>query len=88
MFLHELREKHHVEEATFLVDRAPWLQPVLHRHGLRFRHQTHGKRNAAERIFKELKRRTNLFANHFRHADPVTVETWLQTTAFIQNHSI
>ncbi|MCD2201192.1 IS6 family transposase [Halobacterium sp. KA-4] len=88
MFLRELREKHHVEEATFLVDGAPWLQAALHRHGLRFRHETHGKRNAAERIFKKLKRRTNQFSNHFRHAQPATVETWLQTTAFIQNHSI
>ncbi|MCD2203658.1 IS6 family transposase [Halobacterium sp. KA-6] len=88
MFLREPREKHHVEEATFLVDGVPWLQPALHRHGLRFRHETHGERNAAERVCKKLKRRTNQFGNHFRRTQPATVETWLQTTAFIQNHSI
>jgi transposase-like protein len=88
MFLAELREKHQVEDAIFLVDGAPWLHAALHRHGLRFQHETHGNRNAAERIFKELKRRTYQFANHFRHANPATVETGLQTTAFIENHSI
>ena len=36
MFLTELREKHLLDEATFLVDKAPWLQAALHRHGLRF----------------------------------------------------
>jgi len=88
MFLNELCEKRQVDDATFLVDGAPWLQAALHRHGLRFRHETHGNRNAVERIFKELKRRTNQFSNHFRHANPDTVETWLQTTAFFENQPI
>ena len=45
-FLQELRQKHDVEDAEFLVDRGPWLHAALHRHGLRFRHVTHGNRNA------------------------------------------
>jgi transposase-like protein len=85
IFLGELKQKHDVEDAEFLVDGAPWLHAALHRHGLRFQHVTHGNRNAVERVFKELKRRTDQFANHFRHADPATAESWLQALAFQQN---
>jgi len=42
MFLDELREKHQVDDATFLVNGAPWLQAACHRHGLRFQHVTLG----------------------------------------------
>jgi transposase-like protein len=88
MFLAELREKHLVDDAIFLVDGAPWLQAACHRHSLRFQHVTHGNRNAVERVFKELKRRTEAFANHFRHADPNTAETWLQAFAVCFNQLI
>ncbi|SDY42237.1 hypothetical protein SAMN04487946_1155 [Halobellus clavatus] len=67
IFLAELHEKYLVDEAIFLVDGAPWLQAACHRHSLRFQHVTHGNRNAIERVFKELKRRTEAFADHFRH---------------------
>jgi transposase-like protein len=36
MFLAELREKHCVDNAVFLVDSAPWLHAALHHHSLRF----------------------------------------------------
>ena len=85
IFLGELKQKHDVEDAEFLVDGAPWLHAALHRHGLRFQHVTHGNRNAVERVFKELKRRTDQFSNHFRHADPDTAESWLQAFAFSEN---
>jgi transposase-like protein len=88
MFLTELREKHLVSDAIFLVDGAPWLQAACHRHSLRFQHVTHGNRNAIERVFKELKRRTEAFANHFRHADPNTAEAWLQAFAVCFNQLI
>jgi transposase-like protein len=42
MFFSELREKHLVDDAVFLVDGAPWLQAACHRHGPRFRHETQG----------------------------------------------
>ena len=48
MFLSELREKHQVDDAVFVVDGAPWLQAACHRHGPRFQHVTHGNRNAIE----------------------------------------
>jgi transposase-like protein len=56
MFLAELCEKHLVDDALFLVDSAPWLQAALHRHGLDYRYEKHGNRNAVEYIFQELKR--------------------------------
>jgi len=88
MFLSELREKHLVDDATFLVDGAPWLQAACHRLGLRFQHVTHGNWNAVERVFRELKRRTHQFSNTFSHAEPSTAENWLQAFAFAWNQLI
>jgi putative transposase len=81
IFLRELRQKHDVESAVFLVDGAKHLQTALHRAGLRFQISRHGNRNAIERIFRELKRRTSSFSNCFRHVEPETAENWLQTFA-------
>ncbi len=77
-FLRELREKHDVSDAMFLVDHAQHLAAALQRTGLRFRPERHGNRNAVERLFREVKRRTYSFSNSFSHVDPATVETWLQ----------
>ncbi len=87
-FLTELQEKHRVDDAVFLVDGAPWLQAALFEKNLRFQHVTHGNPNSVERVFKELKRRTNQFANHFRNATHHTAENWLQTLAFAWNQLI
>ena len=81
MFLRELREKHDVETAVFLVDDAQHLQTALQRAGLRFQMRRHGNRNAVERIFRELKRRTSSFSNCFSHVEPETAENWLQSFA-------
>ena len=81
MFLRELREKHDVENAVFLVDGAQHLHTALHRAGLRFQPCRHGNRNAIERIFRELKRRTSSFSNCFSHVEPETAESWLQAFA-------
>jgi len=81
IFLRELREKHDVENAVFLVDGAQHLQTALHRAGLRFRMERHGNRNAVERVFREVKRRTSSFSNSFSHVQPTTAEEWLQTFA-------
>jgi len=88
MFLAELCEKHLVGDALFLVDSAPWLQAALHRHGLDYQYEKHGNRNSIERIFRELKRRTNQFSNCFSHAEAETVENWLQAFAFAWNQFI
>ena len=88
IFLQELTEKHDVSDAVFLVDGAPWLKAALYDFNLRFQHVTHGNRNAVERVFKEIKRRTEQFANHFRHASAESAENWLQVFAFTWNQLI
>ncbi len=55
MVLRELREKHNVEDAVFLVDSAPWLKATLHHLGHRFRYEKHGNRNAVEHLTQEMK---------------------------------
>ncbi|WP_188884577.1 IS6 family transposase [Halarchaeum grantii] len=80
-FLRELREKHDVKDAVFLVDSAQHLATALHREGLRFQTVRHGNRNAIERVFREIKRRTSSFSNSFSHVNPETAETWLQAFA-------
>lgn len=81
IFLRELREKHDVDSAVFLVDGAQHLHTALTRAGLRFQTEYYGNRNAIERIFRELKRRTSPFSNCFSHVEPETAETWLQAVA-------
>ena len=41
-FFAELREKHDVDDAVFLVDGAAPLQDACSRHGLDFRYERHG----------------------------------------------
>jgi transposase-like protein len=76
-FLRELDQKHDVNDTEFLVDGAPWLQAGLHELGMHFRHKTFGERNPVERVFQEVKRRTEQFYNCFSNAQPETVESWL-----------
>ena len=52
-FLWELREKHDVSDAVFLVDYAQHLVAALGRAGLRFQTICHGNRNAVERVSLE-----------------------------------
>jgi len=80
-FLQELREKHDVEDAVFLVDHAQHLKTALQRVGLRFQTVRHGNRNAVERVFREIKRRTPSFSNSLSHVKPTTAESWLQAFA-------
>jgi len=78
IFLRELRQKHNVESAVFLVDGAQHLQTALARAGLRFQTERDGNWNAIKRIFRELKRRTSSFSNCFSHVELQTAENWLQ----------
>ena len=80
-FLQELQENHDVSDAVFLVDHAKDLAAALRRMGLRFHPVRHGNRNAVERVFREVKRRTSSFGNSFGHVAPTTAETWLQAFA-------
>ncbi|WP_380674660.1 IS6 family transposase [Salinigranum sp. GCM10025319] len=78
LFLRELREKQQISDVTFLVDKAHHLKNALERLGLRFRVCRHGNRNAVERVFREVKRRTSSFSNTFSNAKLPTAESWLQ----------
>ena len=55
LFLREVREKQHVDNATVLVDAAPHLTAALDRLSLRFRSCRHGNWNAIERGFSRSK---------------------------------
>jgi transposase-like protein len=77
MFLEEIDEKHEVRNAEFLIDGAPWLHAGLHELGGHFRQETFGDRNPVERVFQEIKRRTDQFYNHFANAEVETVENWM-----------
>ena len=81
LFLRELRDKQQVEQATFLVDGAHYLNAALERLGLRFQITRHGNRNSVERVFREVKRRTASFSNTFSNVEPPTAESWLQAFA-------
>jgi len=81
-FLAELSQKHDVDDAVFLVDGSKSLQAACHRHGYDFRYEKHGNRNAIERVFREVKRRTVCFSNCFSNAEAETVNKWLRSFAF------
>ena len=81
LFLRELREKVPVTQATILIDDATHLKSALGRLGLRFQVRRHGNRNAVERVFREVKRRTSSFSNTFSHVELPTAESWLETFA-------
>jgi len=61
-FFTELREKHDVDNAVFLIDGSLSLKDACSRHGLDFRYERHGNRNSVERVFREVKRRTSSFS--------------------------
>ena len=73
-FLTELSEKHEVDDAVFLVDGFKSSQAACHRHGFDFRYEKRGNRNAVERVFREVKRRTICFSNCFSNAGAEIVD--------------
>jgi len=84
-FFAEVRKEHHVDNATFLIDGAMPLHEACRRHGLDFRYERHGNRNAAERVFHEVKQRTSSFSDCFSHGDSETTDEWLRSFAFAWN---
>jgi transposase-like protein len=88
VFLRELQEKHAIDDAEFFVDGAPWLHAGLFELGMHFRHETFGERNPVERVFQEIKRRTNQFYNTFSHASPESAEEWLKALSWAWNQLI
>ena len=87
-FLAEVSEKHDVDDAVFLVDGSHSLQDACQRHGFDFRYEKHGNRNAVERVFREIKRRTICFSNCFSNADAETADEWIRSFSFAWNQLI
>ncbi|WP_225335934.1 IS6 family transposase [Halomicrobium urmianum] len=87
-FFTELREKHDVDDAVFLVDGATPLKDACQRHGLDFKYERHGNRNSVERVFREIKRRTSSFSNCFSNAEADTADDWLKSFSFAWNQLI
>ena len=87
-FFTELREKHDVDDAVFLIDGSHSLKDACRRHGLDFRYEKHGNRNSVERVFREIKRRTTSFSNCFSNAKAETADDWLRSFSFAWNQLI
>ena len=87
-FFAELREKHDVDDAVFLIDGSLSLNNACRRHGLDFRYEKHGNRNSVERVFREVKRRTTSFSNCFSNAKVETADEWLRSFSFAWNQLI
>ena len=87
-FLRQLREKHDVEDAEFLIDGSASLNDACSRQGLDYRVDRHGDRNSVERVFREVKRRTTSFSNCFSNAHAETADQWLNSFAFAWNQLI
>ena len=81
----ELHRRYQLDNVEFLVDDADYLVNVLEQDGYRFQMISHGNRNAIERVFWEIERRTSSFATSFSHIDPPTAESWLQALAVRHN---
>ncbi len=87
-FFAELREKHDVDDAVFLIDGSLSLKDACSRHGLDLRVERHGDRNSVERVFREVKRRTSSFSNCFSNAEANTADDWLRAFSFAWNQLI
>jgi len=87
-FSAELREKHDVDDAVFLVDGAAPLHRACWKHDLDFKYERHGSRNSVKRVFREIKRRTTSFSNCFSNASAETANEWLSSFAFAWNQLV
>ena len=87
-FFTELREKHDVDNAVFLVDGATPLKDACNRHGLNFRYEKHENRNSVEHVFREVNTQKCRFLNFFSHAKAETADEWLKSFAFAWNQLI
>ena len=85
MFLWELKENHPIDDVEFFADGAPWLHAGLFELGMHFRHETFGERYPIERIFQEIKRRTNQFYYMFSRSSPESAEDWLNVLSWAWN---
>ena len=84
-FLDELHRRYQLDDVVLPVDGADYLGPVLAEDGYRFQVIPHGNRNATERVFWEIERRTSSVANSFSHVTLETAQSWLEAFAVYHN---
>jgi putative transposase len=84
-FLDELHRQCRLDDPVFLVDGASYLGSVLEEDSYRFQVISNGNRNAIERVFSEIERRTSSFANSFGHVTIETAQNWLEALAVYHN---
>ncbi len=84
-FLAEFHRRYQLNGVLFLVGDADYLAPVLAEDGYRFQVLAHGNRNAIERVFWEVERRTSSFANSFSHGELEIAQSWLEAFAVYHN---
>ena len=79
VFLKEVL-KYCKNKPEIVVDRGFWYLWALQRLGLKYRHETLGERNAVERFFSLLKRRTKRFFNRFPSRNSFnSAQSWLES---------
>jgi putative transposase len=88
VFLTELSETHDVCDAVFLVDGSHSLQAAGQRHGVDFRDENYGNRNAVECVFREIRSWIFCFSNYFSNANVETAADWLRSFSFAWNQLI
>ena len=84
-FFTELRNKHEVDDASFLIDGAKPFEDASRRLDLEFEYESPGNRNCVERVFYEVKQRTFPLSYCFSHASRETADEWLRSYAFAWN---
>ncbi len=60
-FLKGVLERCKSKPELILIDKGPWLINAVKRVGLRYKHETFGRRNCVERVFGYLKDRSKIF---------------------------
>ncbi|AEA46217.1 IS6 family transposase [Archaeoglobus veneficus] len=86
VFLREVL-KHCENKPEIVVDRGFWYLWALKRLGLRYRHETFGRRNAVEGFFSRFKERTKRFWNRFPFRSSfVSVQSWLESFMAFYNY--
>jgi len=84
-FLTELHRRYQLNDVEFLVDDADYLGSVLAEDGYRFQVIRHGNRNAIERVFWKIERRTSSFENSFSNVALETAQNPLEAVAVYHN---
>jgi len=84
----ELREKHDVDDAVFLINGSYSLKAICRRHGLDLKYGRYGNRNGIERIFRDIKSIKYHFLNCFSNAEADIADNWLRFFAFARNQLI